>query len=317
MSKIILQPAGDKDAREHYNDTLENPVELDRIYKFLSQKNKEILSDIYPDKKCYIWGVTPSGNNITKWNKIESGDVTLFSRNKRIYASGVTTYKLHNQSLAAFLWDYNNKGQTWEYIYFLDEIRNHSIPYIDFNKSVGYKENYIIQGFNVLDELKSKSVFDDFGLESSTYIPLIEQEEYKNVAVDIAETEKSYTAIRRLEQGYLRKRLFGNKTTAKCSCCNKVYPISMLWCSHIKKRKDCNDEEKRDFNVVLPMCKFGCDELYEKGYIGVRRGNIIQIKDNELTDNLQSYIDSVIDNNCSSWNDNTKHYFDWHYKNWS
>jgi len=65
------------------------------------------------------------------------------------------------------------------------------------------------------------------------------------------------------------------------------------------------------------MCKFGCDELYEKGYIGVKDGSVIQIKDNELTDNLQSYIDSIVDNSCSSWNDNTKHYFDWHYKSWS
>ena len=31
MNKIILQPAGSKDAYKHYIDTVKNPVDLDRI----------------------------------------------------------------------------------------------------------------------------------------------------------------------------------------------------------------------------------------------------------------------------------------------
>ena len=31
MSNIILQPSGNKDAREHFNDTIELPVKLSKI----------------------------------------------------------------------------------------------------------------------------------------------------------------------------------------------------------------------------------------------------------------------------------------------
>ena len=56
MSKIILQPSGNKDAREHFNDTIELPVKLSKIEKFLSQNEKDVLSQIYPENQCRIWG---------------------------------------------------------------------------------------------------------------------------------------------------------------------------------------------------------------------------------------------------------------------
>ena len=36
MSKLILQPAGNPDARKHYNDTIKTPVNLKKISKYLS-----------------------------------------------------------------------------------------------------------------------------------------------------------------------------------------------------------------------------------------------------------------------------------------
>ena len=312
MNNIILQPSSNKDAREHYLDTIENPVKLKSIEPFLDSKTLIILNDIYTDGNCFIWGVTPGGNNITKWNRINKGDVTLFSKSGGIYASAVTTFKIKNKSLASHLWNYNNKGETWEYIYFLDEIKNHNIPYKQFNNAVGYKENYIIQGFGVLDESKSKLVFNEFGLESSTYINSINELEYSEVAISIAETEQVFSAKRRLEQGFLRKKLFGNKTNSECSCCNKTYPISMLWCSHIKKRAKCGDNEKRDYNVVLPMCKFGCDELFEKGFIGVDNDGLIITLKSISNKNIQNYVNELIGNLFNGFNEKNRKYFKWH-----
>jgi hypothetical protein len=170
MSRIILQPCGNRDAREHYVDTIENRVDLNQLQPFLTPQDFNLLLNIYPSGSCLIWGVTPGGNNITKWNRIERGDVTLFSRDGRIFASAVTTFKLQNLALAASLWNYNNDGETWEYIYFLEELNNLNIPYINFNTSVGYADNYIIQGFNVLNEEQSSRIFQDFDLQSDAFI---------------------------------------------------------------------------------------------------------------------------------------------------
>ena len=77
MSRIILQPSGNMNAREHYVDTILNPVGLNSISHFLGNKEKNIISKIYPNNKLFIWGVTPGGNNISKWNTINQGDVTI------------------------------------------------------------------------------------------------------------------------------------------------------------------------------------------------------------------------------------------------
>ena len=51
MPLVILQPCANKDAREHYNDTIQNPVDLDSIKSFLSPNEYTDLLEIYPDKK--------------------------------------------------------------------------------------------------------------------------------------------------------------------------------------------------------------------------------------------------------------------------
>ena len=47
MSNIILQPSSNKDAREHYVDTIQNPVSLKSIENFLDAKTKNHLNDMF------------------------------------------------------------------------------------------------------------------------------------------------------------------------------------------------------------------------------------------------------------------------------
>ena len=314
MNKIILQPSGNKDAREHYVDTIEKKISIDLIAGYITHIDADELRAIYPDGVCSIWGVTPSEINIKKWDRITKGDVTLFSKSGGIYASGVTTYKIHNRNLALKLWNKNAKGDTWEYIYFIDEVKKLNISYSSFNKVIGYKENFIIQGFNVLDEIKSKLLFDAFGLNSSTYIEEIEDLQYVSMLSQLKETEELYEGKRRLEQGYLRKSIFGNNTVHACSCCKKQYPISFLVCAHIKKRSRCEYDELRDMNVVMPMCKFGCDELFEKGIISVDNSGLIQQIKSISNVNVKSYIEKFIGTSINSFNSQSAEYFKWHYE---
>ena len=208
MNSIVLQPCGNKDGREHYIDTIENKVSINKLKPYLKSNQIADLEDIYKNGECAIWGVTSSGNNLSKWKRISIGDVTLFSRNGHIINSGVTTYKLKSKKLAAYLWDYNKNGLTWENIYFLDEIKNQKIPYSDFNRVVGYKENYIIQGFSVLNEEKSIKLFNEFDFESDLHLPDLDEQKIKDVILELESTDSIVTTNRRLEQGYHKKNLF-------------------------------------------------------------------------------------------------------------
>ena len=90
MSSVILQPAGNPDARQHYVDTIDNPVSIDRIGELVDTNDLSIIKNIYLEG-AYVWGVTPGQNliNHRKWERIQRGDVCLFSRAGHIFASGV------------------------------------------------------------------------------------------------------------------------------------------------------------------------------------------------------------------------------------
>ena len=315
MNNIILQPSGSSIANEHYYDTIENRIDLDLVSRFVSDNDLSNLSEIYQGQACMIWGVTPGGSNITKWNRISSGDVTLFSRNGRIYASATTTYKLHNRELAYELWNENDKGETWEYIYFLDELVSHNIPYAHFNQVVGYKENYVIQGFNVLDDQKSQRVINHYNLESSYHFDDVSESDFKNAIIDISyieETDIKIKGHRRIEQGYLRKHSFCRRKIDSCEICNTEYPVAFLFAAHIKKRFKCAHDEKLDLNVVIPMYKFGCDELYERDYIFVEDGRVKINKESLKSNQLSSYCGSLNEKRCKYYNNDILDYFKWH-----
>ena len=322
MSRVILQPSGNAGARHHYIDTILNPVPLARIQPFLTTEEFRDLQLIYPNGVCYIWGVTSGGSNETKWNRIERGDITLFSRDGAIYASGVTTFKLHNRNLAIELWNVNDENETWEYIYFLEEIKRQHIPYLDFNRSViklngdPYDDDYVIQGFNVLYERQCQLLLTRYDLESEVFLPEVAPNEFANLVNqldNLAETERQITTTRRLEQGFLKDHLFGRSILGICACCHKELPVSYLVTAHIKKRSHCTPTEKRDLNVVMPMCKFGCDELFEKGYIKVQGGLFIRSGKNPTTVELENYIEQIVGNNCQYFNPQTEEYFNWHF----
>ena len=64
--------------------------------------------------------------------------------------------------------------------------------------------------------------------------------------------------------------MIGDADHASCAICGEVYPVRFLWASHIKTRKACSEEERRDLaNIAMLACLFGCDVLYEHGYASV------------------------------------------------
>lgn len=322
MSKLILQPSGNKDARDHYVDTILNPVPFSRLQPFLSPTELSLLKEIYPEEKCFIWGVTPGRNNKPSWDRISRGDVAVFSRDGKIYASSVVTHKLHNKNLASDLWKFDKEGRTWEYIYFLDEIRNVNIPYIDFNRSVlkkdgiPYADNYIIQGFAILEPEQCYKFFERFDLQSDSILESVDEAQLDKALEalkNLEDTDAEITAKKRLEQAYLKTLLFGNRTKDICAGCGNEYPVSYLVTAHIKKRSFCSNSERKDKNVVFPMCKLGCDEIFERGYVSVKDGEFVSLNKKPTTESIEAYINNIKGNNCPNFSTETSSYFDWHF----
>lgn len=116
----------------------------------------------------------------------------------------------------------------------------------------------------------------------------------------------------RKEQINLRRDLLNGRTEAPCVICGEVYPEDMLWAAHIKKRSECFPEERADKdNIAALMCKMGCDDLFEKGYIGVKQGEVVLLRPARL-EAMQSRLLKLQGRECTAWRDKTKAYFEWH-----
>ncbi len=173
---VAIQPAGNEFGRKHYVDTIENPVELENYRKFLGPDSEDLFS-ISTQGKLALWGVTPGTNgvNISKYQKLETGDTVLFTRKGFVFSSGTITHLFHNKDLAQALWNFDPKNQTWEYMYSLDAIQKHEIPYQVLRDAIGSDEGDNFMGFRVLDGEKSDSALEILNRENTHYPRITER----------------------------------------------------------------------------------------------------------------------------------------------
>lgn len=100
---VILQPCASKAAADHYLDTISNSkITIESIKNYLSGQQIKSLREYYPDGKLMVWGIKAGSK--TGWEKVEEGDIGLFSANNYIFASAVVGYKMHNRNLSRRLW---------------------------------------------------------------------------------------------------------------------------------------------------------------------------------------------------------------------
>jgi hypothetical protein len=86
--------------------------------------------------------------------------------------------------------------------------------------------------------------------------------------LDVGTDEAREQTVRK-EQHILQEWLFKDKTHENCAICGQEFSIKTLVTAHKKPRSDCNDAERLDPYIVMPICLIGCDYLYENMYIYV------------------------------------------------
>ena len=152
MQQIILQPAGNQGGRDHYADTVAAPVPLERIAPHLDATTASKLREAFPGGAAAVWGVTPGGGDVNagKWQRIAPGDIALFLKKGRADAMATVKFTAHSRPLARELWGTDDDGGTWEYVYFLTDVRPVDVPYDELNKLLGYESANRFQGFNVV-----------------------------------------------------------------------------------------------------------------------------------------------------------------------
>lgn len=125
--------------------------------------------------------------------------------------------------------------------------------------------------------------------------------------------DHEHSVLGRVEQGFLRNKLFGGAEQALCALCGRKLPISLMVAAHIKPRSECSGRERRDAdNIVFGVCLLGCDALYERGLISVTRGGTIQAASLRSSASLKSIFALYRDKTCPAWKHSNARYFKWH-----
>ncbi|GEM_PF-2814131 len=126
----------------------------------------------------------------------------------------------------------------------------------------------------------------------------------------LEDTDGFRPATFRFEQALLRSILFFGMKDCDCAICGRRYPINFLVAAHIKKRSLCNINERRDPNIVMPACVFGCDPLFEKGYLTVNQKGIVTSTGRIIVDNhVKKYIGDCHGQICSHHHEHSHHYY--------
>lgn len=170
----------------------------------------------------------------------------------------------------------------------------------DFSEVISFLENNDSEIVKVSDE---KLV--QIGKKRDTYF---ERNYIKRLnELDGTDIGKLNSSARR-EQSLLRTIILKGKEEAECALCGKFLPSRLIVAAHIKPRSECSLKERTDINVVMPVCKIGCDDLFEKGYIWVNNLGVIETENHNKSD-LGLVLKEYEGRTCKYFKQESKEYF--------
>lgn len=154
------------------------------------------------------------------------------------------------------------------------------------------------------------TLLDGVAYESSAYLDRYSVFKEKLLSICSDGTDQDLESKRRKEQQILRQWLFEGKETEKCAICGNLFSVSSLITAHKKPRSICSFNERVDPNIVIPLCKFGCDHMYESRVIIINQGVVHKCSEYQNTDFEDSWTDSVSGNVVDErWLDGNVNYF--------
>ncbi|MFJ3841856.1 hypothetical protein ACWGHM_34640 [Streptomyces sp. NPDC054904] len=315
-----MQPASrsQKVVKKHYEDTIANPVAFEQYAHLLEPDVLDQLKQLFPSGQAQMWGIVPGQRevNVAHVKKMSAGDWVFFTGDKKLYLGGTIALMWHSPELAEELWQKNDNGQTWEYMYALSGTRGFDIPMDEIRSILGWKSTRNVMGITVLGEDDSDTLQTYLTLDPAPAAPQKDdpKEDDKAVAAYDGELERKATRAQRGEQAALKRRLLPG-LTGQCALCGRELPGTFLIGAHIKKRAMCTDDEKRDLdNIAMLACTLGCDALFEHGYVTVAKGGTLQVSPLAAAiPEIGTHIrEQLAGRTVTWWNPQREPYYQWH-----
>ena len=257
----------------------------------------------------------PDGYNnkdLGNWKKSKVGDNCLFYRDKKFFSKSKIILKLVDENIASRFLVKTTKGDLSKNLFILEPSSEISITNYRFNKALN-KANSPLNSFKI-ENIKNRNLLKELGISNLKTMTGRREDFYQSRLHELEKLDgiKSQAKIR-LEQDVFTEFLFSDCSNSKCAICSRSYPNSIMVAGHIKKRSLSSDIERRNLNNVMPVCKMGCDDLFERGYIYInKKGRIKRNDEKEITSDLKQYLDSIVDKKSWFFNKKNAIFFDQH-----
>lgn len=145
MSDLFLVPAGDRRARGNFAHTVRQRIPLSSLAALRPSALE--LAGSARGGVC-AWGTKPGkgDRHVGTWSAMNRGDWALFYFDGLFPVAARVLVRERSRAAAKRLWG-DDEGQTWEYMYLLDEVRQVDIPRLALNERLRYKPGSYPQSF--------------------------------------------------------------------------------------------------------------------------------------------------------------------------
>lgn len=149
MPSVVLQQVSSKYARTNAGKTLEKPIAVKYLKKYLPPETYQMIEAECSEGKVYVWG--SKSERVHQYEKIPFFEsLVLFRRNTVVYRCGVIFRWIFNPALAEYLWGFDNDNETWDLIYLMKSVKDISIPASEINGLMGRKPSDNWQGLTAV-----------------------------------------------------------------------------------------------------------------------------------------------------------------------
>lgn len=190
---LIIVRIGGK-ARENFEDTIKKPWTYEELTEEGIELPKDLASKLKSVGEFRIWGAV--GKGIVKWKEawkyLDQNWIVAFLEKDTITCWGYIFAKIHDPSLAERLWGRDERGRTWEYIYFIKNLQYVNIPWLKVCSELGYAETFKPIGHFIVSDNIIKNIIKRYGSLENLLKQLSGETEIQGTHVHINERFNPY-----------------------------------------------------------------------------------------------------------------------------
>lgn len=242
MINLFLAPKSNKQAIANFEATVLQGCNLKDIEPYLSEDQKGAISN---KSNVKIWGTKDAKKS--HWEKMQPNDVVLFYNSGIFEFSCTVLLTLYSPELGKKLWPPDAKGNYWNCIFIVTDLKPISIPFTVVRSLARYEPTMDkVQGFMRMDSDRAAAILTNFG-SLETFISQ-EPKVYTIIESVLEEQENEHLIEERLEETN-KEKLLAEALAYKPSGINHVIKNE-----DVKKRV----ENKKQKKLVAALEDYSC-----------------------------------------------------------